>query len=181
MFDKNDPIVTNTWTNTIDRVNPTSRLTGVSSRTDSTATISLSGTDTESGIGLYRLYASEDNGNYNIVGNVSGDSILFTGKKGRRYSMYTVSVDSVGNTETKSPGAEISVSFSPNSVTGLTPQMIGLQVFPNPARNEVFVRASANLQTIEPLLRRSVRHEIDTDAPLDQIVADILRIAGLTA
>ena len=34
-------------------------------------------------------------------------------------------------------------------------------------------------QAIEPLLRRSAGHIIDTSAPLDQVVASVLRIAGL--
>ena len=33
-----------------------------------------------------------------------------------------------------------------------------------------------NLETIEPLLRRSAGHEIDTRAPLDQVVATVLRL-----
>ena len=34
------------------------------------------------------------------------------------------------------------------------------------------------LETVEPLLRRSAGHEIDTRAPLAQIVAAIVRLAG---
>jgi dephospho-CoA kinase len=34
-----------------------------------------------------------------------------------------------------------------------------------------------NLETVEPLLRRRAGHEIDTRAPLDQVVAAVLRIA----
>jgi dephospho-CoA kinase len=33
------------------------------------------------------------------------------------------------------------------------------------------------LETVEPLLRRSAGHEIDTRAPLDEVVATVLRIA----
>lgn len=33
--------------------------------------------------------------------------------------------------------------------------------------------------TIEPLLRRAADHEIDTSAPLDAVVARVLRLAGL--
>ncbi len=34
------------------------------------------------------------------------------------------------------------------------------------------------LETVEPLLRRGATHEIDTSAPLDQVVATILRLAA---
>jgi dephospho-CoA kinase len=33
----------------------------------------------------------------------------------------------------------------------------------------------------EPLLRRRATHEIDTSAPLDDVVAEVLRVAGLAA
>ena len=33
--------------------------------------------------------------------------------------------------------------------------------------------------TIEPVLRRGATHEIDTDMPLDEVIAKILEIAGL--
>lgn len=35
------------------------------------------------------------------------------------------------------------------------------------------------LQTVEPRLRRSATHEIDTRAPLDEVVAAVLRLAGV--
>lgn len=35
------------------------------------------------------------------------------------------------------------------------------------------------LETVEPLLRRSATHEIDTRAPLDEVVAAVLRVAGV--
>ncbi len=33
-----------------------------------------------------------------------------------------------------------------------------------------------NIETVEPLLRRAAGHEIDTSAPLDQVVASVLRL-----
>lgn len=35
------------------------------------------------------------------------------------------------------------------------------------------------LETVEPRLRRSATHEIDTRAPLDEVVAAVLRLAGM--
>ena len=34
------------------------------------------------------------------------------------------------------------------------------------------------LETVEPLLRRGATHEIDTSIPLDEVVAEVLQIAG---
>lgn len=39
-------------------------------------------------------------------------------------------------------------------------------------------RTLALQRAIEPLLRRGADHDIDTTAPLDQVVAAALRIAG---
>jgi len=36
------------------------------------------------------------------------------------------------------------------------------------------------LQTVEPRLRRSATHEIDTRAPLEEVVATVLRLAGVS-
>jgi hypothetical protein len=37
-----------------------------------------------------------------------------------------------------------------------------------------------NLQTVEPLLRRVAGHEIDTSAPLDDVVATVVQLARPT-
>jgi hypothetical protein len=46
-------------------------------------------------------------------------------------------------------------------------------------RPEEVARVLGLLRTIEPLLRKVAGHEIDTSAPLDQVVARLLRaVAG---
>jgi shikimate kinase len=42
---------------------------------------------------------------------------------------------------------------------------------------EQVARVLSLLETVEPLLRRSAGHEIDTSAPLDDVVAAVLRLA----
>jgi hypothetical protein len=37
------------------------------------------------------------------------------------------------------------------------------------------------VRTIEPMLRRVAGHEVDTNAPLDQVVADVLQLVGAPA
>jgi dephospho-CoA kinase len=39
-------------------------------------------------------------------------------------------------------------------------------------------RVLDQIQTVEPLLRRAAGHEIDTSAPLDQVVATVLRLVS---
>jgi dephospho-CoA kinase len=45
-------------------------------------------------------------------------------------------------------------------------------------RPEEVARALSLIETVEPLLRRVAGHEIDTRAPLDDVVATVLRIAA---
>lgn len=45
-------------------------------------------------------------------------------------------------------------------------------------RSEEVARVLELQRTIEPLLRQGADHEIDTSAPLDKVVAQVLRLAG---
>jgi shikimate kinase len=45
-------------------------------------------------------------------------------------------------------------------------------------RPEEVARVLALLQTIEPKLRRVAGHEVDTSAPLNQVVANVLQLVG---
>jgi len=45
-------------------------------------------------------------------------------------------------------------------------------------RPEEVARTLALLDTVEPMLKRGADHEVDTDAPLDRVVAAVLRLVG---
>lgn len=45
-------------------------------------------------------------------------------------------------------------------------------------RPEEVARVLGLLETVEPILRRGAGHVVDTDAPLDRVVAEVLRLAG---
>ncbi len=45
-------------------------------------------------------------------------------------------------------------------------------------RPEEVARVLDGIETVEPLLRQGAGHEIDTSAPLDRVVEQVLRIAG---
>jgi hypothetical protein len=45
-------------------------------------------------------------------------------------------------------------------------------------RPEEVARVLGLVQTIEPLLRRGAGHEVDTSAPIDQVVTQVLRLVG---
>jgi shikimate kinase len=48
-------------------------------------------------------------------------------------------------------------------------------------RPEEVARVLALQQTIEPMLRRGAGHVVDTSVPLDQVVAEVLRLVGVRA
>jgi dephospho-CoA kinase len=48
-------------------------------------------------------------------------------------------------------------------------------------RPDEIARTLELLETIEPLLRAGADHEIDTSAPLDEVIEEVLRIAGANA
>lgn len=48
-------------------------------------------------------------------------------------------------------------------------------------RPEEAARVLGQVRTIEPLLRRVAGHDVDTSAPLDQVVAQVLQLVGVRA
>jgi hypothetical protein len=46
-------------------------------------------------------------------------------------------------------------------------------------RPEEVARVLGLVQTVEPMLRRSAEHVVDTSVPLDRVVEKVLRLVGL--
>lgn len=112
IFDNNTPILTNTWLNTIDRTAPNAGVLGGTKVNDTTVRLSMGGNDAGVGINRYKLYASENNKPYILLGDVLGDTVRFTGALDSTYSFYAVSFDSVNNFLSKPPIAEYAISFA---------------------------------------------------------------------
>jgi hypothetical protein len=104
VFDINDPIPTDTTTNTVDAVPPTSFVAPLPSVTASTNfTVSWSGTDDPGGSGVasYTIYYSDDGGPYQVwLANTTSTSAQFTGQFGHTYAFYSSAQDNAGNIET---------------------------------------------------------------------------------
>ena len=115
IFDNNQPIITDEWMNTLDKNIPVSKVSLAYQLNDSAVVVKASGNDPSSGLKYYRLYVSEDGGDYKYVGNIS-DTTVYPGKLNHTYSFYVVAVDSVGNLETKSPAAEATVTQQPLAI-----------------------------------------------------------------
>ncbi len=114
IFDFNEPIITNTWINTIDLLPPSSELLSIPAVTiDSLIAIPISGVDNESGVGFYTIFASENGGDYmQLYPNVyNKDTVYFAGNTGSYYEFYSIATDNVGNIEIKTPVVEAYTSF----------------------------------------------------------------------
>lgn len=118
VFDKNDPLLTNTWTNTIDAFPPVSHANSASIAGD-TIFLRWSGTDDAGGVGVrdYALYVSEDGGPYKIhQKDLPDTSGIFVGTIGNTYRFFTVATDQVGNREPLKNSAELVVSLTGGGV-----------------------------------------------------------------
>lgn len=106
VFDVNDPIVTDTYVNTLDLGSPVTSLEPLESQlpADSIAVRwqAIDGVD-ESGVQSTTVFASRDGGRFEAVGVSYGDSLLVAVEPGHEYSFYALSKDAVGNVEQQRP------------------------------------------------------------------------------
>lgn len=114
VFDANAPILTPTWTNTIDTTVPTTRVqaaTGVVGTTN--VAVSWSGTDTGSGIVAYTVYVSDNGGAYAAwQTNATATSAVYTGATGHTYTFYVRATDGAGNAEAAKSTAEATIAVT---------------------------------------------------------------------
>ncbi len=122
VFDQNDTIPTNRWTNTIDAGNPTSR---IKARQDSKNAnlyhLTFQAADDEGGSGLrsVQLYQANNFGIYEEVATCPVDTVIdFTAEPGHQYSFYSVAVDNTGNREPlkEQPDLIINVNAAPTDI-----------------------------------------------------------------
>ena len=133
IFDGNEPILTDVWSNTIDRNLPSSRVTEARKLTDSTMGGKINGNDAASGVKRYRIYASENGAPFIYVGFVK-DSAVVKGITGNTYDFYAVAIDAVGNWENKSDVSEANVKLTPDNNTNNEVQMY---LYPVPSNGTI--------------------------------------------
>ena len=100
VFDVNAPIATNTVTNTIDSVYPTSNVNPLpSTSTSASFTVSWSGSDSAgAGIATYDVYSASDFGPYTAWQSATtATAATFSGAAGHSYSFYSMATDNVGH------------------------------------------------------------------------------------
>ena len=101
VFDDNEPIATNIWSNSLDTQAPQSQLQAQAATGDSTVHLQLSGTDAGAGLYAYAVYISDNNGPWLRLGSTTADTLRFEGEYDHTYRFYVTATDSVGNEETK--------------------------------------------------------------------------------
>ena len=116
VFDDNDPIGTNVWTNTFDAVAPTSTLYAEMNALDSLyCTFSFDAQDDPNGSGVrsVEVYMSVNNADYVSIGSVVPDStISYALENGVYYQFMSIATDNVGNKEALKAQADTSVNYN---------------------------------------------------------------------
>ena len=137
IFDFNDAITTNIWSNTIDNEIPTSKIQSYSyNQENKEITLDIIGSDNLSGVKSYMIYVSEENGDYIPIKNTLSNLAPFKNSENVDYKFYSVATDSVGHTE-----------FSPDA-EDLKVQILGIddfnenlsyKIYPNPVDNILYI------------------------------------------
>lgn len=145
-FDTNAPIVTNTFINTIDLVDPSSSVKSATfDYENNTVNLSWAGEDLGAGVRSYDVYYAVNDGAFRLWKfDAIVTSAAFSAKPDSTYHFYSIAKDHAGNEEAGKTSADQSVSF----VTGIEPvtaQKI-VSIYPNPA-NDI---ATLIIQVREP-------------------------------
>lgn len=118
VFDTENPIETNSWTNTIDAVAPVSRINSALVFKD-TVTLHWSGTDDVNGSGIkeYALYYAENNSVFTLYQqHITNTNTKFVGTLGKTYCFFILASDNAGNKEPLKTACEASAVLSLNIV-----------------------------------------------------------------
>lgn len=116
IFDINDPILTNVFTNIIDDLTPASSV-GALAATSGTTTFPVTWTGNDgsdgSGIATFDVFVSDNDGAYSLwLDNTTLNTSNFVGQNGHTYRFYTVATDNVGLTELAPPVADATTSVN---------------------------------------------------------------------
>jgi hypothetical protein len=107
VFDTNEPIVTNTWSNRLDRTPPTATVAPLGATTPTDGTVTWSGADAHSGVAHYDVYRSVDGGPLRLwLQDTPETSAPLDGEVGRTYGFAVLAADRAGNVEVTIPAAQ---------------------------------------------------------------------------
>lgn len=136
VFDFNEPIVTNTYLNSIDLAAPQSSVYQIQPFNSELYEIFWQGTDDGSGVSYFNVYMAEGNGPFTLWKNHTlslSDTIRANPET--YYRFFSQAVDKLGNEEAYKDFAEQTLGLDDIN----NPQM-AMRIVPNPAEKEVSVR-----------------------------------------
>ena len=112
IFDSNDPIATNVYTNTFDTDYPTSAITDITER-DGKLIVTVDAQDGTSGIDHFDLFVFESGTDgYTPILNLNQTEVPVSFKPGKKYGFCVLSTDRVGWLERKNLEAEVEYATS---------------------------------------------------------------------
>ncbi len=116
VFDANEPIVTNTYTNTFDTDYPTSKVTKAEEPSEGKLTVTVSGSDPTSGVDHYTVFAQKNGGEWLAVATITeGTTCTIDVETGTKYGLCAIATDRVGLNEPKDYKAETELTTSGNA------------------------------------------------------------------
>jgi hypothetical protein len=129
VFDNNPAIITNEWSNTIDKTRPTSTVLALSpTQSGVSVQVRWQGADADAGLDNFDLYVSENGGPFTPwVTRTSSTQATFFGSAGSTYRFYSLARDAVGNLEAAKGIAEATTTF----VSDVTPPTLNVLLNPS--------------------------------------------------
>ncbi|MGM9726319.1 MAG: T9SS type A sorting domain-containing protein, partial [Prevotella sp.] len=116
VFDQNDTIPTNRWTNTIDAGNPESKLMAELHPTlPNVYNLKFTAKDDDGGSGVRHvlLYLANHSGVYEEIDTCKVDSVLaFPVEAGKQYKLYSIAIDNTGNREPAKMEPDVILNFN---------------------------------------------------------------------
>ncbi len=156
VFDDNAAIITNTWTNIIDTIPPSSLCVAKRKNNSSNIILTYNGNDNGSGINYYDLYIQIDGGPWIAFGGGSSDTQELIADFSHVYSFCAIAKDNVGNVERKNLTPETTLDVNSQSF-----HKKYLILYPNPSdgivklKGEIPSNAQYNILDINGKLLRS--------------------------
>ncbi len=137
VFDRNEPIITNEFVNKLDFSTPISKINSQKGAQLNDYRLEFSGNDSGAGIQYYRVYVSVNDSAYKLLKTTSTPIEKFTVEKGTNVKLYSLAVDSLGWTETKTEIPDITLSY----FTGIEQNNVSpdIYIYPQPVNNFLYI------------------------------------------
>lgn len=200
IFDQNEVIPTNVWSNVVAGSNPVSRVNELPEISDSVFTVMWEGTpgDLSAGIREYDIYVSTDNEPYEpLVESTLSTSISFTGVPGSVYRFYSVltTIDGIREPAPSQPDAMTGIRIATDT-SGTDTTQVGMdimpetpggsdfhsRVYPNPAADRMWIEYASDsevLLTLFDLSGRILHNEmLEQSARVRQVPLELGEIPG---